>query len=131
MLPLNNNHALTISPYLFLQLTMTTSTTSVDYVTQAELNTLIESTELLVVDFTATWCGPCRMVAPMMERLATENCDRAKVVKLDVDQHREAAKDLQVRSLPTVLLFKAGKEVERLIGSKPYDEFDAALQQHL
>lgn len=107
---------------------MTATTTSVDYVTQTELSSLIESTELLVVDFTATWCGPCRVVAPMMERLAVENRDR---VKVDIDQHRDCATQLQIRSLPTVLMFKAGQEVERLIGSKPYGEFDKALQQHL
>ncbi|NEO83240.1 MAG: thioredoxin [Spirulina sp. SIO3F2] len=110
---------------------MTASTVSVEYVTQAELNSLIESTELLVMDFTATWCGPCRVVAPMMERLAAENRDRVKVVKVDIDQHRDCATQLQIRSLPTVLMFKAGQEVERLIGSKPYGEFDKALQQHL
>ncbi len=77
---------------------------------------VLQSPQLVLVDFYADWCGPCRAIAPIVEEIATELNEKLKVVKLDVDQNQETAMQYGVQSIPTLLLFKDGKEVERLIG---------------
>lgn len=72
----------------------------------------------VLVDFWATWCGPCRMVAPVLEEIAAEHADRLSVVKLDVDANSETARDFDVVSIPTLILFQDGKPVTRVVGAK-------------
>lgn len=71
---------------------------------------------VVLVDFFATWCGPCKMLAPVVEELATEYEGKAKIAKLDVDQAPHVAGEFGVQSIPTIILFKDGKEVDRMIG---------------
>ncbi len=84
-----------------------------------------------VVDFWATWCGPCRMIAPILEQLAGEYAGKVKVTKLDVDQNQKTAMKFGVRSIPTLLFFKDGKVVEQVVGAMPKPalqaKFDSAL----
>jgi thioredoxin 1 len=98
---------------------------------EAELNTLLTDASLLVVDCTASWCGPCKLVAPMMDQLAEGYGDRLRVFKLDLDNNKEVAKRFAIRSIPAVMFFKDGELMETLIGVKPYEEFSDAVDRHL
>ncbi|MGF1535397.1 MAG: thioredoxin [Elainellaceae cyanobacterium] len=98
---------------------------------EAEFETLLTSESVFVVDCTATWCGPCRLVAPLIDRLAEEYGDRAKVFKLDLDENKEIAKRYSIRSIPAVMFFKQGDVAETLVGKKPYEDYSAALTKHL
>jgi thioredoxin 1 len=72
----------------------------------------------VLVDFWATWCGPCKMVAPVLEEIAREKAGTLTVAKVDVDSNPSAARDFQVVSIPTLILFKGGKPVKRIVGAK-------------
>ena len=84
-----------------------------------------------VVDFWATWCGPCRMIAPILDQLAGEYDGRVKVTKLDVDANQRTAARFQVRSIPTLLFFKDGKLVDQVIGAVPKAALAAKFDSHL
>jgi thioredoxin 1 len=86
---------------------------------------------LVLVDFWAVWCGPCQMVAPIIEELATEYADRVKVMKLNTDENPEIAGKFQVMSIPTILIFKNGQPVERLVGAMPKRKFKEVLDSLL
>ena len=98
---------------------------------EATLDDLIASQSLVVVDCTASWCGPCKLVAPLMDQLASEYGEQATVFKLDIDSNKVFAKRFGIKSIPAVLFFKQGEQVDTVIGAKPYDEFSAALTKHL
>ena len=85
---------------------------------------------LAVVDFWAAWCAPCRMIAPILDQLATEYGPKAKVAKLDVDTNQRTASRFGVRSIPTVLFFKDGKLVDQVIGAVPKAQLDLKFKQH-
>jgi thioredoxin 1 len=85
---------------------------------------------LAVVDFWATWCGPCKMIAPVLEQLATEYEGRVKVAKLDVDTNIRTATRFNVRSIPMLLFFKDGKVVDQIVGAVPRTQIESKLQQH-
>jgi thioredoxin 1 len=72
----------------------------------------------VLVDFWATWCGPCKMVAPVLEEIATEKAEQLVVAKIDVDANPATARDFQVISIPTMILFKGGAAVKRIVGAK-------------
>lgn len=73
----------------------------------------------VLVDFTATWCGPCRQIAPLVDELADEYEGRAKVAKLDIDESPETARRFQIRGVPTILIFKGGEVVDQQVGLAP------------
>ena len=85
---------------------------------------------LAIVDFWATWCGPCRMIAPILEQLATEYAGKVKVAKLDVDTNIRTATRFNVRSIPLLLFFKDGKVVDQIVGAVPKMHIETKLQQH-
>ena len=83
-----------------------------------------------VVDFWAVWCGPCKMIAPALEQIAAEYDGQLQVAKLDVDHNNETAMRYGVMSIPTLILFKDGEPVERIIGFMPKEKLVAKLQPH-
>ena len=85
---------------------------------------------LAIVDFWATWCGPCRMIAPILEQLAVEHAGKVKVAKLDVDTNIKTATRFNVRSIPLLLFFKDGKVVDQIVGAVPKTHIEAKLKQH-
>ena len=100
-------------------------------VTDATFEAEIEKADgLTIVDFWATWCGPCRMVAPILDQLATEYQGKVKITKLDVDANIKTGSRFNVRSIPTMLFFKGGKVVDQIIGAVPRNHIEQKLQQH-
>eukprot|EP00741_Cyanophora_paradoxa_P002175 tig00000553_g2108.t1 len=86
---------------------------------------LAESDSPLLVDFFATWCGPCQMLAPMLAEMASQMSDKVRVVKIDTDMYPTIASKFQIRGLPTLILFKGGKPVDRIEGVLPKEELFA------
>ena len=98
---------------------------------EAEFDVLLQTEPLFVVDCTASWCGPCKLIAPLIDQLADEYSDRAKVLKLDLDANKPVAKRFGIRSIPAVMIFKQGELAETMVGAKPYEEFSSTLAKYL
>lgn len=98
-----------------------------EYVQESELQSLLKGDLPLVVDCTASWCGPCKLVSPLMDRLAASYEQKASVVKLDIDKNKSVAKEYGIRSIPAVLFFKNGELIETIVGVSSYERFSEAL----
>jgi thioredoxin 1 len=88
-----------------------------------------QSDKLTVVDFTASWCGPCRIIAPILEQIAEQHADNVKVVKLDVDENQQTTSRYGVRSMPTLMFFKGGQAVGQIAGAVPRQHIEQAIAQ--
>jgi len=86
---------------------------------------------LVMVDFWAEWCGPCRAIAPVLEQLQAEYAGKLKVVKLDVDANQQTSMRLNVRSIPTLMFFKNGTRVDQVIGAVPKAHLVGKIERHL
>ncbi|HPI21384.1 MAG TPA: thioredoxin [Candidatus Kapabacteria bacterium] len=91
-------------------------------------NEVLQSSIPVLVDFWATWCGPCRMIAPIIEDLANELDGKLKVCKLDVDNNQKVALQYGIRSIPSIFIFKNGEVVDNIIGAVPKAQIQARLQ---
>lgn len=102
------------------------------HLTDATFTTeVLQSNIPVVIDFWATWCGPCRMIAPIIEEMAKDYDGKAKICKLDVDNNPDTATQYGIRSIPTVLIFKSGKVVDSVIGAVPKQQIIERLEAHL
>ena len=104
---------------------------SVKHLTTAEFDSAVENCPLSVVDFWATWCGPCRMLAPVIEKLGEEYGEKVLIAKVDVDAEPELARRFGIMSIPTVVFLKNGREFERKVGLMGPEAFSRILDENL
>ena len=94
-------------------------------------NDLINNTHPVLVDFTAEWCGPCKTMAPELKKLASEFGEKLKIIKIDIDKNQDLASKLQVKSVPTLILYKDGKQVWRQSGAMMAHQLKSVLVGYL
>ena len=94
-----------------------------------KLSDIIQSSQLTLVDFYATWCGPCRMMHPVLEQLKKELGDSIRIVKVDVDKNEAVAMQMRIQSVPTLMIFKEGEMKWRQIGAMPSSELKRVIAQ--
>jgi thioredoxin 1 len=92
---------------------------------------VVKSETPVLVDFWAEWCGPCKAMAPILEQVASEQADKLRIVKVDVDENSDNAGRLGIMSIPTMVLYKGGQPVERIVGFMPKEKLLQRLQPHL
>lgn len=92
---------------------------------------VLEASTLTIVDFWAPWCGPCRKLGPVLDEVAVEYSEKLKIVKLNTDENLKTAKEFSISGLPTLLIFKDGKPVERLVGLLPKSSIISNIEKHI
>ena len=101
------------------------------FIQENEFQELLQDSLPIVIDYTAHWCGPCRLISPLIDQLASEYQNRAKVCKIDIDDNRDNAKKHGIKSIPAVLFFKNGEVVDTIVGKATYETFKNTLEKHL
>ena len=102
------------------------------HINDADFETVVVQSDIpVLVDFWAPWCGPCKMIAPILDEIAPEFTGKAKIVKINVDDNQLVAGQFGVRSIPTLLLFKNGQLVATQVGALPKNQLAAFINQHL
>ena len=99
--------------------------------TDATFTDAISSDRPILVDFWAEWCGPCRMVAPVLEEIAGEHADKLSIGKLNIDENPQTPASFDVMSIPTLILFKDGVEKKRIVGARPKHQLVSELSEYL
>lgn len=97
----------------------------------SDFNEIIKGEKPTLVDFFATWCGPCKMQSPILEQLKSKVGDKATIVKVDVDANQELAARYQVRSIPTLIVFKNGEPLWRASGLQQFEVLERKLEEHM
>jgi len=100
-------------------------------VTDKNINDILKEKEITMIDFWAEWCGPCKMIGPIIDQLSSELQGKMKIGKINVDDSPELAGQFNVMSIPTLLIFKDGKPVDQIVGALPKDRLLAKLNLHL
>ncbi|MBX2994724.1 MAG: thioredoxin [Bdellovibrionaceae bacterium] len=100
-------------------------------VTDANFENEIKANSLVLVDFWAEWCGPCRAIGPKLEEIGQEMGEKVTILKLDVDNNQNVAAKFGIRSIPTMILFKNGQPVDQVMGNLPKDNIVSFIQKHV
>ena len=100
-------------------------------VNEKEFNELLKENKVVLVDFFATWCGPCRMLSPILEEVSEASKDEYEVVKVDVDESYSLAKKFGIMSVPTMIIFQDGEEVEKIVGLRQKEDLISAIKNYL
>ena len=94
-------------------------------------NAVLDSSDVVLIDFFAEWCRPCKMLAPAVEELSKEMTGKAKVFKVDIDKSSDIAQDYRIMSVPTIMIFKNGKVIDKIVGFQPKEALKSKLVQYL